>query len=132
MNFTRSYGLNYAPTVGSGPQVNASDSVAGTYVAANEGVIDVPSGSATGTSFEVPFGAVGAAKSVFVQNAGPSGSVNVALNGATGSFIELPAGGSVDVAIPTSVSGHPVVAVAVAVGAVQPGLGSIRYIILGQ
>lgn len=133
MNFTRSYSLNHAPVVGSGPQETYPDTVGPVpYAAINEGVIDVPSGSATGALFQVPFGAVAVPKALFVKNGGPSGTIEVALNGATGSFVELSAGGSVDVAMPSPVASKPLTQVAVVVGAVQPGLGQIQYIILGD
>lgn len=133
MNFTRSYNLNQAPIFGSGPQLNFPDAVGPVgYVAASEGTIDVPSGSATGVAFQVPFGTIAGAKAAFIQNAGPSGTINVGLNGATGSFVELPPGGSIDVALPVAATGNPLRTIAVAVGAVQPGLGQVKYILLGE
>lgn len=131
MDFTRSLNLNLQQTVGTGQQ-NLGDTVAGTYNAASQGVLDVASGAATGASQNVPLGGVGNPKSVFVGFAGPSGSVNVTLQGAgTGSF-EITAGGSLDIQMPSQPNGKPITAVAVAVAASQPGLGQVQFVILGD
>lgn len=133
MDFTRSLNLNLQQTVGSGQQ-NIGDTVAGTYNAASQGVLDIPSGSATGTVFLVPLGSIGNPKSVFIKNAGPSGSVNYSPQGTgvgTGAF-EITAGGSLDIQMPLTPTGKPITNVAVSVAASQPGLGQIQYVILGD
>jgi hypothetical protein len=133
MNFTRTYSLNSTPPLG-GPNTTATDVVGPvTMTAQNEGVLDIPSGSATGAAFSIPFGSVGSPQHVFVQNAGMSGTIKVGINGGTGAsqVMELPPGGSVEYTAPVAVAEPPTV-IAVFVGATEPGLGQVKYVIYGN
>lgn len=61
-----------------------------TYTAQQNGSIDIPSGTASGTAFQLPFGSVAAAKGFGYKS---MANVKLALNGATGAAFNVPTGG---------------------------------------
>lgn len=61
-----------------------------TYTAQEIGSVDIPSGTASGTAFQLPFGSVVAAKAFGYKSLA---NVKMALNGATGAAMNVPTGG---------------------------------------
>lgn len=119
---------NLAFTVGDSP-VSQSLSCVATYGAQTVGTIDVPSGTASGVPFNVPFGSISAAKGYFLK---AGCDVRVAVNGATGSPQSIASGGFMMGAAPAVVSGAPVTSITLVTVASADGLKQITFGVYGD
>jgi hypothetical protein len=84
VQLTLSGNINYAPP-GGGDNVNLPLSVTGTYAAQSIGTLDVPSGSASGTTVAISFGSVASPLGVYLRNRVGTG-INVKINSSTPTF----------------------------------------------
>lgn len=80
MDFALSGNVNYLPPGGSS-NANTPLAVAATYAAQSLATIDVPSGTASGTSYSIGFGSVAVPLGFVVKNNMPSGgTIGLCLN----------------------------------------------------
>jgi hypothetical protein len=80
MDLTLSGNVNFLPPGGTS-NTNVALAVAATYGAQALATIDVPSGTASGTSFTIGFGSVAAPVGFYVKNTMPSGgTIGLCLN----------------------------------------------------
>lgn len=129
MELTLSGNLNYSPP-GGGSNVNLPLSVSGTYAAQSLGTLDIPSGSASGTTVAVSFGSVGTPIGLYVKNRVGTG-VNVKINSATPTFrlvndgVLVTAGG----ALPGA---NPLTSVDIVLAVAQTATGQVDFAVWGE
>ena len=134
MDFALSGNLNYLPPGGSS-QVNTPLAVSATYGAQALATLDIPSGTASGTSFAVGFGSVANQVNFAIKNTMPSGGViGISLNGnaqPTGMF-SLNPGGSFVVSQPNGASVKPIVSATIYVLTTTTYLGTVEVMVQGD
>ncbi len=129
MDLSLSGNLNYAPP-GGGSNVNLPLSVTGTYAAQSIGTLDVPSGSASGTTIAIGFGSVANPIGFYLKNRVGTG-VNIEINSATPTF-RLPSGGVVMVAGGAQPDANPLSGVDVILVGVTTAAGAIDFAVWGD
>ncbi len=109
--------------------VSQSLSCVPTYTAQSLGTIDIPSGTASGVAFQIPFGSVANAKGYYIK---AGADVKLAWNGATGAPVPVASGGFHMAAMPGNVSGTALSSGVLVTVATADGLKTITYGIFGD
>lgn len=134
MDLSFSGNVNYLPPGGSA-NVNTTLATAATYGAQALATIDVPSGTASGTSFAVGFGSVANPAGFAVKNTMPSGgTIGIAFNGgtiATG-MIGIKAGGFLAMGQPNGSSVGPITGATIFILTTTTSLGTVEVMVFGD
>lgn len=129
MDLTLSGNLNYSPP-GGGDNVNLPLSVSGTYAAQSIGTLDIPSGSASGTTIAVSFGSVAAPLGFYLKNRVGTG-INIEINSSTPTF-RLVDGGVMVVAGSTLPGSNALSGVDVILAVAQTATGQVDFAVWGE
>lgn len=127
---TTNLSLVYSPPGGPVNSATASFQTASTNNAQNVGVIDIPSGTPPATIFAIPFGSIGTAKSITVNNS-TNIELGVRING--GSIIfNIPAGAIISINGPVAPGTTPITAFSVEVVGAVATLATLSYFCFGD
>jgi len=135
MDLSLSGNVNYLPPGGSS-NTNTPLAAAATYGAQSLATIDVPSGTASGTSFDVGFGSVANPVGFVVKNTMPSGGdISINLNGSgqgTGA-VSISPGGFISLAQPNRPTiQKPLVACRIYILQTTVASGTIEVMVFGD
>jgi hypothetical protein len=97
------------------------------YIASAAGFLDIPAATADGISFAVPFGTIGAAKGIALQNNTPQ-NLEVSINASEDVFVIAP--NALFLSMGEAASG--ITSVSVLTTALTTVQGTVAYIVLGD
>ena len=114
-----------------GANVSQSLAAQATYTALQAGIIDIPSGAASGSAFQVPFAGVATAKGYFVK---ANTSVQLGINGGTGTtqMQGNATGGTVAALGPLPGRGSAVTGMVITIPLTASGDSSVEYVVWGD
>lgn len=128
MNISFSGNLTY--TAPGGSSASQSVSCQATYTSQELGSIDIPSGTASGTAFQLPFGSVASAKAIFVR--ATAAGVKLAMNGATGAPVGIASGGFLYMEASQPLNGQANTSAVIITVATADGLQQVDYAVWGD
>jgi len=101
------------------------------YNSQNVGDIDVQITDASGTSFSIPFGSVGAAKVAIVKNL-MSADIGIRINGSVADNFKLPSGGVFSYESSSAPGSDPLSSITVITTATPTQISNISYWVFGD
>jgi hypothetical protein len=114
-----------------GETVTAQIAVVSPYESESSGQVDIPDGTTSDSAFELPFGSVEEATSLFVKNTNTQ-AMGIVFNEGEGATFELPPNGVLLIAMPTSPGEAGVTAISVVTTATQEDDGVVQFAIFGE
>jgi len=124
------FNLNYTGPSNE-PLTMQPESVNAPYAALNEGIMDIPDGTASSTTFPVPFGTItaNATGGIIVNRTGQN--LEMKINGAASASHSIPQGGVFAWSNPATTS-LPITAIDLTTTAGQVGQGQVAYRLFGD
>ncbi len=129
LNSTVTLGIQYTPPGGATNSGTVSYSVTASSRAQSVGQIDVTSGDAVGTPFEIPFGSISDVKMAIIKNTS-SNPYLLDINGAD--VMQIPAGGEFIYAASTAATSDAIESLTVKVVSVPSSYDYIQYFVYGD
>lgn len=130
-DFTTSQGVQWTPPGAAANSGNSTLTTSGTENAQSVGSLDIPSGTASGTEFPIPFGSVGAAKVCIIENKMTT-EVGLRLNGAGADIITLGPGQRFSVEGSVAGSGTPLTSASIVTTADPTSTEKVNFWVLGD